>query len=106
VASRAIRRRLDVFSRDAIEVPLYKVGWLDVTHRRDLLFRPKVQFGLSVALDAPTHGKRLDLLHHIHQIDPAVTRFAPDPVVGVDRVAESGIIREHVDVYPLDRRIG
>lgn len=58
--------------------------------------------GVAVAIHTPPHVEFVLRGHDIHGVDLAVTLTAIKPKVDVRRVAETRMVREVVDLYPLN----
>ena len=102
VTGRAIRRGENLLVDDSLGVPLNEVRRLNEAHRGHLVVWTQIQFRLPVTLETPAHRQRLDLPNNFHLVDPAVTGLAPYPILDVHLMAEMNIVRQHVDVYPID----
>src|SRR6187431_2211115 len=75
---------------------------LSPSHVRDLFDRPEVRLRIAMAVQAPAHAERLVLVNLFHLVDPAVTTHAADAAGHVGAVVEVGVVREVVDLHPLD----
>ncbi|MGI8548606.1 MAG: hypothetical protein ACR2M1_14980 [Gemmatimonadaceae bacterium] len=53
-----------------------------------------------MAVNAPRHGQRRDLLDHAHAIDATVTRLTPNSFADVNRMIEVDEVRELRDACP------
>ena len=62
----------------------------------------RVRLGVAVAVEAPLHGQRLDLLHRRHLVHPAVAGVAAHALVHVDGVVEVDEVGEVMDARPGD----
>ena len=70
---------------------------------KDLVNRSQIVFGMTMALQAPTHGKGFLLVNHIHVVHLTVATHATDTPINVHRVIEISVIGYLVDFYPVDR---
>ena len=75
-------------------------------HVRDLRCRAKPRAGVAVAVEAPTHAERLDLLHDLHLLDVAVAAHAADARADVGVVVEVGVVGQLVHAHPAHRAPG
>jgi hypothetical protein len=71
----------------------------------DLLPRAKVPVGLAMAVEAPLHEERGNLVGEGHLIDAPVAAGAADSLVDVDAVVEVDETGEIVDPLPAQRVI-
>lgn len=69
---------------------------------RHFVDRAKVGFRISVARDAPCHGKLFVLVHDFHLVDPAVTALAANARIDVGGVVEIHVFGQVVDSFPAD----
>ena len=70
---------------------------------KDLTDRPQIIFGMSMAVQAPTHRKRFLLVNNVHVIHLTVAADATDAAIDVHRMIEIRKIRHLVDLDPVDR---
>src|SRR5262249_31092072 len=68
-----------------------------------LAARPKMLFRIAMAIEAPFHEQRIDLIKKRHLIDPAMACYAADALVNVDAVIKVRKARQVVDALPGDR---
>jgi hypothetical protein len=61
-------------------------------------------FRRAMALEAPGHALGLVLIDHFHLVNRAMTGKAAYTAVHVHRVIEIGVVRDAVDLYPIDCR--
>jgi len=95
--------RLDVLRLDPLKILLNEIIRVLIPHRRDFGIRPDVLLRGVVTLQTPSHGKGFGLEYNFHLIDTTVAALTTNAIVGVDRVAEPGVVRQLVDLDPLDR---
>src|SRR5436190_4938232 len=62
-----------------------------VGHAGDQFLGPEVTLRLAVAIEAPAHRQRRDLLNDVHLVDPAVAGEAADAVIHVGAVVEVNV---------------
>ena len=70
---------------------------------KDLIDRPQIIFGMSMAVQAPTHRKRFLLVNNVHVVHFTVAADAADAPIDVHRMIEICKIRYLVDFHPVDR---
>ena len=70
---------------------------------KDLIDRPQIVFGMSMAVQAPTHRKRFLLVNNIHVVHLPMAAHTADAAIDVDRMIEVRKVRHLVDFYPVDR---
>ncbi len=63
----------------------------------------QMRLGISVTIDAPSHGQFLCLVHLLHLVNSTVAANATDTASDVSGVIEVNKIRETVNANPLDR---
>ena len=71
-------------------------------HVEDLIRRPEMVFRCAVAVEAPFHALRLVLIDHPHLVDSTVAGIAAHAPVYMDRVVEVGVVRNSVNLHPVD----
>ena len=76
-----------------------------VAHREDLVARAQVLLRRAVAVEAPGHLEGRVLRDERHLVDAAVAGLAADALGDVDRVVEVDVVRQVVDLDPLDRLV-
>src|SRR6478735_4065462 len=75
---------------------------LGPSHVGDLFNRPQIRLWIAMAVQAPAHAERLVLVDLFHLIDPTMTTHAADAAGHVGAVIEVSVVREVVDLDPLD----
>lgn len=68
--------------------------------------RPERRARIAMAVDAPGHCERRDLLYHPHAIDATVACLASHSFPDVDRMIEVDEVRELSDACPWNRPPG
>lgn len=71
-------------------------------HAGDLVERPEVGFGITMAFEAPGHAERLFVLDHFHLIDSTMAGDAADATVDVGRVIEVDKVRQAMHLDPFN----
>ena len=79
------------------------VGFRIVAKIVDFFQWAKVLLRRAVAIEAPTHRKRADLVNDLHFVDVAVATLAGNPAIDVRGVVEIHVIGCFVHFDPLDR---
>lgn len=67
----------------------------------NLIDRPQVFFGVSMAIQTPTHAQRFVLIHDVHVVHIAVTANTANPTINVNRMVEIGEVRDLMDPDPV-----
>ena len=66
----------------------------------------KMRLRVAMALQTPAHAQPLDLRDLLHLVDPAVTRNAAHAASNMGAMVKIGIVRQIVDLDPVDRVAG
>ena len=102
VASRAILVGVNVVLLDQLKSFVLGpcVCWLP--NGKDFFGRTHVIDGVTVAVQAPSHGERLRAMHYFHLVNAAVTLHATHSTRDMRGVIEIGVITKLVNLDPFD----
>lgn len=102
MATRTMGRRSNaVFLDEPRSDPLLRFRWL-IAHHGHLRPGTEMLFGMTVAIEAPTHLKRCCGVHRRHAIDASVARFAAHALAHMNRMIEVHEVRQVVHAAPYD----
>src|SRR5690606_33570432 len=102
VAGRAVGDRADPVALLQLAAELALRSLRPPAHGRHLVQGSQVTLGLAMAVEAPAHGQRRDLVHARHPVHAPVARLAADPFPHMDRMIEVDEARELIDTAPGD----
>ena len=106
MAGVAIRPRLDSVFGNQLGAKLLLIGRRLILHVEDLIPRANEVLRLAMAVDAPVHAQRVDLINQRHLIHASMTGGAADALMNVDAVIEEDEIGQVMDAIPTNRLPG
>jgi len=72
----------------------------------DFFRRAQLRGGISVAIEAESHAKRLIVINLLHLVDLAVALHATDATIYVNGVIEINVVRHAMNLHPGNRFAG